>query len=385
MTYIIGIDLGTTNCTLAYSKADVENAEIEQFAIPQIISAGTEGENLSLPSFIYFPLKEELKGKKNGITWDPESNHCIGIHARDRGAEVSTRLISSAKSWLCHSGIDRRAALLPISDDQEAEKLSPLQSCAALLKHLKDAWDSKMPKHKFQNKDLNAQNLINRQILFQYYQKFPSLTEKEINAELSTILASLSRFESFPISKDYKNSHIENCIKKLRTIYIEPYLQKIIDPSQFKKTKEFPTNTALTDLVKATALKLSLISAENPKIEWGKVTWAGHSPLFEGVINRQIVCKFNVLNLRLEVSGETVSQLPLDVANNPIYKELFGSYIPSKVQTSGLNKFYFEDSTRLQVRLEKDQYGLKIQRQLIKNGPFYEFIHRIVVIFSGHR
>jgi hypothetical protein len=33
--------------------------------------------------------------------------------ARSRGAATPIRLVSSAKSWLCHAGVDRRAAILP--------------------------------------------------------------------------------------------------------------------------------------------------------------------------------------------------------------------------------------------------------------------------------
>lgn len=144
--YIIGIDLGTTNCTMAYAKAD---GEITQFMIPQIIAAGNQSDDASLPSFVYFPLPEELSTKVAGIEWDTGRNHCVGVFARERGAELPARMIASAKSWLCHSGIDRRSAILPIGADDDAEKMSPLAACASLLRHLKEAWNAKMPKAVF--------------------------------------------------------------------------------------------------------------------------------------------------------------------------------------------------------------------------------------------
>lgn len=151
-TYIIGIDLGTTNCTLAYTlleeSVDAEGVDaIEQFAIPQLISAGTQGETLSLPSFIYFPLTEELKAKQAAISWDPSSSFGVGAFARDRGAELPSRLIASAKSWLCHGGIDRREALLPYASEDVEHKMSPLDVCSELLRHLREAWDTKMDDH----------------------------------------------------------------------------------------------------------------------------------------------------------------------------------------------------------------------------------------------
>lgn len=146
--YIIGIDLGTTNCTMAYTLTDGDQVKVEQFSIPQITSSGTQDESFSLPSFLYFALNEEIKSKAAGIEWDSERNYCVGIFARERGAEVPSRLISSAKSWLCHAGVDRRSKILPISTD-EGEKISPLEVCACLLKHLQEAWDFKMPQAKF--------------------------------------------------------------------------------------------------------------------------------------------------------------------------------------------------------------------------------------------
>lgn len=141
--YNIGIDLGTTNCTMAYREIK-EEAPILQFAIPQIISAGNEKENLSLPSFLYFPLSEELEAKIAGISWDPSRPFCLGSFAQDRGKELPQRLISSAKSWLCHSGIDRRESLLPIDAEENIDKKSPLDACSHLLSHLKEAWNSLM-------------------------------------------------------------------------------------------------------------------------------------------------------------------------------------------------------------------------------------------------
>lgn len=140
--YLIGIDLGTTNCTLAYSES-VNDAPIEQFCIPQITTAGTQAENFSLPSFIYFSLSEEAKAQTASIDWDPARQFCVGAFAQKRGGELPSRLIASAKSWLCHSGIDRREAVLPYGADEEVPKMSPLQACAELLRHMREAWDEK--------------------------------------------------------------------------------------------------------------------------------------------------------------------------------------------------------------------------------------------------
>ncbi len=148
--YIVGIDLGTTNCTMAYAPIENPNQAICQFSIPQITLAGVQEDHFSLPSFVYFPLSQELSAKAAAIDWDSKRCHCIGIFARERGSELSSRLISSAKSWLCHTGINRREKAFPLGDhDDNIQKMSPLDACAEFLQHLKEAWENKMPGSSF--------------------------------------------------------------------------------------------------------------------------------------------------------------------------------------------------------------------------------------------
>jgi len=148
-TYTIGIDLGTTNCTLAYCALDQKNADIHLFDIPQVTAASSCADKPLLPSFVYFPLPEELQAKVAGVDWDPSRNHCIGTFAKERGGELPGRVIASAKSWLCYSGINRREKILPVGTEDEIPKMSPLEAIAELLRHLREAWDHKMGKTPF--------------------------------------------------------------------------------------------------------------------------------------------------------------------------------------------------------------------------------------------
>lgn len=151
--FIIGIDLGTTNCTMAYiDPSDITH--IQQFSIPQIIANATQGEHQSLPSFLYFPLEQELKAKTSAIEWDADRPYCVGIHAKERGSQIPARLIASAKSWLCHLGVNRRDKLLPLDQEELTLKMSPLEACSALLRHLKEAWDQKMPNNPFSKQQI---------------------------------------------------------------------------------------------------------------------------------------------------------------------------------------------------------------------------------------
>jgi molecular chaperone DnaK (HSP70) len=50
-------------------------------------------------------------------------------------------LVSSAKSWLCHTKVDRQARILPWGADKEVPKVSPVMATAAYLKHIRMAWN----------------------------------------------------------------------------------------------------------------------------------------------------------------------------------------------------------------------------------------------------
>jgi molecular chaperone DnaK (HSP70) len=140
--YVVGIDLGTTHCALAYvdtSKGD--EAAITQFPIPQVVAPGEVAERTLLPSFIYLPGPGEQPVGALRLPWAPERDFAVGEFARQFGAQVPTRLVSSAKSWLCHPGVDRRAQILPWNAPPAARRLSPLEATRRLLMHLAEAWN----------------------------------------------------------------------------------------------------------------------------------------------------------------------------------------------------------------------------------------------------
>lgn len=152
--FIIGIDFGTTNSTMAYILLDEETPcsmpAITHFNIPQITAAATEGTDYSLPSFLYFPLDEELDSQVVGISWDKQRPYCVGAFAKERGAELPDRMVASAKSWLCHTGVDRHSKLLPMPlEGQDEGRVSPLDACSRILQHLREAWNMEMKKEPF--------------------------------------------------------------------------------------------------------------------------------------------------------------------------------------------------------------------------------------------
>ena len=153
--YAIGIDLGTTNSVLAYAKvpedAAQDNAtEVAILPIPQYIAGGTVESRKSLPSFVYLPTEQEAAQYETALPWGKDQTVgtrtlVVGEAARRRSSEVPDRSISAAKSWLCHSKVDRRAPILPWGAADDIGKLSPLEVSRAVLRHLIDAWESAFP------------------------------------------------------------------------------------------------------------------------------------------------------------------------------------------------------------------------------------------------
>ncbi len=147
--YAVGIDLGTTNCALAYLPLEEERAAPRVLPIPQLVHAGEVGARPLLPSYLYLPHPSELPPAALALPWEHGSGRereVVGELARAQGALTPIRLVSSAKSWLCHPSLDRRAASLPAGSPEEVPKLSPLDASARYLGHLRAAWNHDVAK-----------------------------------------------------------------------------------------------------------------------------------------------------------------------------------------------------------------------------------------------
>lgn len=146
MNHIIGIDLGTTNSTLASVSFNEQTFNLVQHHIVQMDADGAEKSSFFLPSFLLFPPRVEFKEK-----------YIIGQYARERGQELPKRVVASAKSWLSCFNIDRRERFLPLSDkeDEDIEKLSPIEVTSAFLQKIQSAWQQTQEKDLF-----NEQKII---------------------------------------------------------------------------------------------------------------------------------------------------------------------------------------------------------------------------------
>ena len=155
--YVVGIDLGTTNSAVAYVDTEAKSWQVEHFPIPQLVAPGEVEPRDTLPSFHYQPAEGEFAAEATQLPWpreDDEPNHIVGVFARDHGAEVPGRLVASAKSWLCHTGVDRTAQLLPWHGAVDAERYSPIDISSSFLAHIRRSWDAAHPEHPLAQQDV---------------------------------------------------------------------------------------------------------------------------------------------------------------------------------------------------------------------------------------
>jgi hypothetical protein len=157
--YSIGIDLGTTHCALAYVDLAASEGETTRHGvleIAQLTGPGTVEASELLPSFLYLPHADELAPGELDLPWPSAPDYAVGDMARARGATTPIRLVSSAKSWLCHAGADRRAAILPSDAPPEVRRVSPLEASTRYLAHLRQAWDHAHPEAPFAQQDITV-------------------------------------------------------------------------------------------------------------------------------------------------------------------------------------------------------------------------------------
>lgn len=159
--YCIGIDLGTTHSVLSYldlpltdETTNTDAIHQQVLPIPQLTAPGSIEERTQLPSFIYQYHESELEAGDLALPWDSTPERLVGELARELGSKTPIRLVSSTKSWLCHGGVDRHSAFLPLESPQEVDKISPYDASIAYLNHLKSAWNHAHREHPIENQDV---------------------------------------------------------------------------------------------------------------------------------------------------------------------------------------------------------------------------------------
>ncbi|RME75672.1 MAG: Hsp70 family protein [Planctomycetota bacterium] len=152
---IVGIDLGTTNTVV--SVIDMERDEQQQrpevWPVPQFVALGELEPRSPLPSAIYLPAEVELASPAWQLPWGP-ADAAVGWFAREHGAKVPGRLVTSAKSWLCHRSADPEAPILPLHPAEGGRRISPVDAQRRILEHVARAWDHAYPDRPIETEQL---------------------------------------------------------------------------------------------------------------------------------------------------------------------------------------------------------------------------------------
>lgn len=153
--FVVGIDLGTTNSAVSFVDTSRENWTVETFTVPQLIATGQIERRETLPSFHYQAVSEEFPSGSLSMPWEAEKNfEAVGVFAREQGKLVPGRVIESAKSWLCHTGVDRTSPLLPWHGAADATMLSPVEVSARYLQHIRQSWNADHPEDLLEDQDI---------------------------------------------------------------------------------------------------------------------------------------------------------------------------------------------------------------------------------------
>jgi hypothetical protein len=154
--YSVGIDLGTTHCVLSWLDLQTgdDQPTLTVLAIPQLTAPGTIENLPQLPSFLYLPHGAELAEGSTTLPWTAHPEHLVGEIARNLGGKTPARLVSSAKSWLCHAGVDCKQPILPTEAAEDVAQVSPFVVTQAYLQHLCNAWNHQFPAQPLQHQQI---------------------------------------------------------------------------------------------------------------------------------------------------------------------------------------------------------------------------------------
>jgi molecular chaperone DnaK (HSP70) len=158
--YLVGIDLGTTHTVVAYADGEAPGRPVAVFPIPQLVAPGAVATRPLLPSTRYHPVAGEIAEGDGELPWrpapsdDPVPEAVVGVLAQELGSKVPGRLVTSAKSWLSHSGVDRTAAVLPWGAAPDVPRISPVDASASYLRHVRHAWNTQFPAHPLEDQDV---------------------------------------------------------------------------------------------------------------------------------------------------------------------------------------------------------------------------------------
>ena len=80
--FLVGIDLGTTNCAVAAVDTRARRPRVTLFRIPQLTEASVVAARALLPSFLYFAEPHEIANGVVAMPWNRTPDAIAGVLAR---------------------------------------------------------------------------------------------------------------------------------------------------------------------------------------------------------------------------------------------------------------------------------------------------------------
>lgn len=137
-TQALGIDLGTSNCAMALT----EDGTSMICPVVQLAGANKVGESSTFASECYLPHENQFPPDSTTLPWqEHDSGYIAGNFARESGSLVPDRVITSAKSWLCHRTVDPRQPALPWKTETVKEKVSAFEVTRRYLQHFRNSYE----------------------------------------------------------------------------------------------------------------------------------------------------------------------------------------------------------------------------------------------------
>jgi molecular chaperone DnaK (HSP70) len=154
--YSVGIDLGTTHCVLSYVDLQLPDDQLALtvMAIPQLTGPGMIEDKRQLASFTYLAHDAEIAEGSTSLPWTQKPDYLVGEIARNLGGKTPIRLVASAKSWLCHAGVDCKQPILPAEAPEDVPRISPFAASKAYLQHLREAWNHRFPENRLEEQEV---------------------------------------------------------------------------------------------------------------------------------------------------------------------------------------------------------------------------------------
>lgn len=146
MKYVVGIDLGTTNSSVSYVDIESNKKVVQQYLIPQLTAPQYVASKPSLPSYCYLASEGEWTRGELDLPWAKNNTFAVGAFALSHGSKVPTRMVASAKSWLCHHAASRKDRILPFDSSDEENRISPVEASRRYLDHIRRAWNYEIAK-----------------------------------------------------------------------------------------------------------------------------------------------------------------------------------------------------------------------------------------------